>query len=132
MQIENYGPSPAAELAISFLIPSAINNNNSIVLNSILLNNFSDNSNIRCTINTFYTKKAKNNTGYIEINRPQELNFANLTFLLDCSQENILCEELICTTGPLLENEFIVIPLQINFSSDTLLGRFLDPNPRTY
>lgn len=72
-----------------------------------------------------YKQVLKKDAVYVEINKPHELNLANLTILLDCSQENVLCQEMICTTGSLVEHDSLIIPLQMNFSRNAFVGRYL-------
>lgn len=124
LQVENFGPSPAAAVTVSFWIPSAISNDKNIFLNISPANELSDSNNLKCITDSLHSKRPNDNVTYIEINRPHELTFVNFTSALDCSQENVLCTEVICTIGALTEHESVVIPLQMNFSGGILMGRY--------
>lgn len=118
------GPSPIATLTLKFLVPTAIQDIRNTFLRIASLDDLSDNSNLKCTINNSDKKDIEKHTKYVEINRPYELNFTNRTFVLDCSQESIFCTEITCTTGLLAERDFLIVPIQMNFTANTLVGKY--------
>lgn len=122
------GPSPVATLTLKFLVPTAIQNKHNTFLRIVSLDDLSENSNFKCAIDSSGSKHSGNHSKYVEINRPYELNFTNRTFVLDCTQENIFCTEISCNIGPLVELDSVIVPLQMNFTASTLVGRYLQDN----
>lgn len=119
------GPSPAAALTIRFLVPHAMKGVEKSFLEVVHLDDSTKSDNVECTVSASGSNEIKENTNYIEINRPQELDLTNRTFTLDCSQENIHCTEVICSSGSLTERDFLVIPLKLNFSGHTIVGKYI-------